>query len=646
MATQHQQHHNIKPLCKLQCADSTFLGYICTYTSLSDIQKYRNDLMNYHHPNAAHVPYATSIINCSDDGENGSNLDVDVDSEGYQQVTNTSSATEGYHDDNEPSQANIGLTLLNELTRYKRILRRQSTIRIRGGSSQMYDDDADNDDSSSDEDNENSKECALTNPPSTTQNSISHPPIATSIIIVRYFNTKLLGVTCGRLTSIYARTARLALHRHMNGVDKPYIERFTFSSSSSSDNVEKEESEEKNIYGLGAGDTELILNVVPPIVNNDENSNATMYDREGRPLPDPHASSRGIVQALLSELEFEGMVGSKNELLPRLQNLQADLSTINNDEKSIIPIYRYPGNYSGTEWPTHSWSSTSLTIKQVVEEALQPLYIQSMNHCVTNLYRSGSDRIDHHSDKDLDLNRFGVIVSISLGCTRIMELKDRIYPHDVTRIELPSNSMFVLGPYTNGRFTHAVLPKKVTFSERNLVSLVGEDKDTKKASSLNPRCSIEGGGRISLTFRDVRTFLDIKTQRLFGQGVSSSVELPTIDIDGDTGVIKNESLAKVVHITRDQDTKDKSTALVIALGLGTAVGYVVSSKSSSSVERRRETKSDTTLALLVRNVSTAIISASVSYWYLQRTRRRMRQCREEKEARVFFSKKSASGNKY
>jgi len=647
MTIHNQQHQDTTPLCKLQCADSTFLGYICTYTSLSDIHKYRNDLTNFHHPEAAHVPYATSIINCSDDQSDG-NINVDVDSEGYQQVTKSSSATsEGYHDDNEPSQANIGLTLLNELTRYKKILRRQSTIRIRGGSSQMYDADNDDDSSSNDDENKEEESCALTNPPSTTpNNNMSHPPIATSIIIVRYFNTKLLGVTCGRLTSIYARTARLALHRHMNGVDKPYVERFTFSSSGcSSSGAKEEESEWKNIYGLCAGDTELILNVVPPIVNNDENSNATMYDREGRPLPDPHASSRGIVQALLSELEFEGMVGSKNELLPRLQNLQADLPTINQNEKSIIPIYRYPGNYSGTEWPTHSWSSTSLTIKQSVEEALQPLYIQSMNHCVTNLYRSGSDRIDHHSDKDLDLNRCGVIVSISLGCTRIMELKDRIYPHDVTRIELPSNSMFVLGPYTNARFTHAVLPKKVTFSESNLVSLVGEDKDTKKASSLNPRCSIEGGGRISLTFRDVRTFLDIKTQRLFGQGVSSSIELPTIDIDKDTGVIKNESLAKVVHITRDQDTKENSTALVIALGLGSAVGYVVSSKSSSSSGGRREAKSDTTLALL-RNVSTAIISASVSYWYLQRTRRVMRQVREEKEARVFFSKKSASGNKY
>ena len=96
---------------------------------------------------------------------------------------------------------------------------------------------------------------------------MSHPPIATSIIIVRYFTTKLLGVTCGRLTSIYARTARLALHRHMNGVDVPYVERFTFSSSGSSSG-EEDESEWKNIYGLGAGDTELILNVVPPIINN------------------------------------------------------------------------------------------------------------------------------------------------------------------------------------------------------------------------------------------------------------------------------------------------------------------------------------------------------------------------------------------
>ena len=165
--TNQQQHHNIKPLCKLQCADSTFLGYICTYTSLSDIHKYRNDLINFHHPKAAHVPYATSIINCSDD-QSGGKVDVD-NNDGYQQVTKTSSSatSEGYHDDNEPSQANIGLTLLNELTQYKRILRRQSTIRIRGGSSQMYDDDDENDDSSIDEKENEEESCALTTPPTT-----------------------------------------------------------------------------------------------------------------------------------------------------------------------------------------------------------------------------------------------------------------------------------------------------------------------------------------------------------------------------------------------------------------------------------------------------------------------------------------------
>jgi hypothetical protein len=166
--------------------------------------------------------------------------------------------------------------------------------------------------------------------------------------------------------------------------------------------------------------------------------------------------------------------------------LQADRSD------NLIPVYRYPGNYSGQEWDTFDWGPASLKIKQAVEQALQPLVTQTMNHCVTNYYRDGSDFIAHHSDKDLDLNRDGVIVSVSLGDERIMELRRRTEPKDVTRIVLPHRSMLVLGPKTNQQFSHSILPKE------------GSPKI-----------------RISLTLREVKTFLDLSTGRLFGQGVEA-----------------------------------------------------------------------------------------------------------------------------
>jgi hypothetical protein len=218
---------------------------------------------------------------------------------------------------------------------------------------------------------------------------------------------------------------------------------------------------DQSIYGLAAGDTEVILNVV----EEEDGDN--------------------LVDKVRDELNFDGFQGAFGETLPRLQNLQADLS------QNLIPMYRYPGNYSGDEWETFEWSPTSLKIRESVEKAL--LEPQTMNHCVTNYYRDGKDFISHHSDKDLDLSRRGVIVSVSLGDERVFELKRRADPKDITRIILPHGSILVLGPKTNQLFSHSILPKE---------------------DSTKPR--------ISLTLREVKTFKDLVTGRMFGQGAGSN----------------------------------------------------------------------------------------------------------------------------
>ena len=112
-------------------------------------------------------------------------------------------------------------------------------------------------------------------------------------------------------------------------------------------------------------------------------------------------------------------------------------------------------------YPLHlAWSNSSLQIKESVERSLHPYASrQMMNHCVTNYYRDGNDFIDHHSDKDLDLNKDGVIVSVSLGEERILELRRRAKPKDTTRIFLPHCPMLVLGPRTNKLFTYSILTK-------------------------------------------------------------------------------------------------------------------------------------------------------------------------------------------
>ncbi|KAL7439952.1 hypothetical protein ACHAXM_012137 [Skeletonema potamos] len=525
-----------EPLSELKVADSIFLGFVCCS---DDVEKYLGQLKTQY-PKAAHIPYASSSL-----VDGGDRCD----------------------DDGEPEAAHIGDSLLHELKSYKKQLRRQRTMRISGSHTANSLIDVMGEDQIM---------------------SCGGTPVANAVIIVRYFGTRLLGVTCGRLQHLYVRAARLALHRQMYGETKPFVEKYRFDKSDKWNNV----------YGLGAGDTELILDVV---------------QNEKR--------SESIVQKLMNELKWEGMVGSKNEMLPRLQNLQADLPVVGEDPAGcLVPVYRYPGNYSGTEWPTHPWSPTTHAIKECVEKALQPLYDQKMNHCVSNLYRDGADRIDHHSDKDLDLNRNGVIVSVSLGCTRVMELRDRKSPGDVARIELPEGSMFVLGPYTNERFTHAVLPEyEVDFLEQN---------DMKE-----PKCRTEDGGRISLTLRDVRTFLDVKTRRLFGQGISSSCESPQLT---------EQVLREAALVVRKEDSADRRSAAAVAAAIGVSVGF-------SSYDRTKATSSKEGSGNIIElfcSVAMTTISAAASYCYLRHLKERMRQYRNEMEARDFFSKKSASGNKY
>jgi len=285
--------------------------------------------------------------------------------------------------------------------------------------------------------------------------------------IVRYFGKQLLGVTCGRLGGCYRSILRKSLHRRFF----PFLPL----------EIDLKSLPEKDIYGMGAGDCELILNIVEddlPLATANTNGN-----RSGKGNGQVAMSS--LVDRMLSELQFDCFKGAAGEELPRLQNLQADLTT------GFIPIYRYPGNYSGDKWTTFEWSPTSLQVKRVVEKRLKPLVHQTMNHCVTNHYRDGTDFIAHHGDKDLDLNRDGVIVSVSLGETRILELRRRAEPKDIFRLILPHRSMFVLGPHTNREWTHSILSKEGS-----------------------------RGIRLSLSLRDVTTFRDLTTGRLFGAGVA------------------------------------------------------------------------------------------------------------------------------
>jgi alkylated DNA repair dioxygenase AlkB len=435
-----------------------------------------------------------------------------------------------------------------------------------------------------------------------------HPKNSVIVVaIVRFFGEQLLGVTCGRLSQCYQSIAKLALHRHFNGSTTPMEQEILVSTGVNASNV----------YGLGAGDCELILNLIQETTTTTTNEE----DDPENPQNDNH-----IVNVLRKELNFDGFRGASGEVLPRLQNLQADIiiksppingnnpnkKNKNNRDERIIPVYRYPGNYSGEQWQTFDWSPTSLVIKKAVEEGLKPLVQQTMNHCVANLYQNGADFIGHHSDKDLDLNRSGVIVSVSFGDERVLELKRRApAPQDVTRIPLPHGSMLVLGPNTNRHFTHSIIPKE---------------------GSTNVR--------ISLTLREVKTFLDCSTGRLFGQGVSVSSSSTT------TTTTESQALDDVRRIRK---TEDK---LFVRAGLGVFAGWMAwtlrprNNHPTTAVTTTITTTSTTNTTLFWgESILMATVCATIPYG-LRLYSNFLYRNRQERAARDFFSQLSTSGTKY
>ena len=347
------------------------------------------------------------------------------------------------------------------------------------------------------------------------------------VAIVRYFGDRLLGVTCGRLTQCYRSIASLTLHRHFNQGNVLH-EDYT------------KQPLAQSLFGLGAGDTEIILNILKNV--KDEHVHGD-------------SEPKTWIEGIKGELEFGGFRGNQDEELPRLQNLQADIST------GLVPTYRYPGNYRGDEWTTYQWSPLSIKVKAAVECNLAPLTEQHMNHCVCNYYRDGSDFIGHHSDKDLDLDKDGVIVSVSFGDERILELRRRSHPQDTFRVILPHSSMLVLGPFTNKLFTHSIL--------------------TKEDASLP---------RISFTFRRVLTFLDLNSGRLYGEGVTtpSLIELRArLRIENFTYLGYLGVVLSALYQVANKESRQQIKSGITSTGL-IALSYMSYKKASLYLCKRKE----------------------------------------------------------
>ncbi|KAH7907436.1 hypothetical protein BJ138DRAFT_1070243 [Hygrophoropsis aurantiaca] len=205
-------------------------------------------------------------------------------------------------------------------------------------------------------------------------------------------------------------------------------------------------------------------------------------------------NANSIFEDLLNEVQWNVMHHRGGEV-PRQVSVQGEVF-----EDGSFPVYRHPADESP---PLLPFSPTVSRIRKAVEDNLK----QQVNHVLIQHYRSGADYISEHSDKTIDVVPGSKIVNVSLGAQRVMTLRTKRDavpqsgdPRPAQKIPLPHNSMFVMGLETNTKWLHGI------------------NHDKRPLHQKSAEEQFADGHRISLTFRNIGTFLSKDEALIYGQG--------------------------------------------------------------------------------------------------------------------------------
>ncbi|KAK1070946.1 hypothetical protein LTR33_010552 [Friedmanniomyces endolithicus] len=226
----------------------------------------------------------------------------------------------------------------------------------------------------------------------------------------------------------------------------------------------------------------------------------------------PPEVSESVFTQLNSEVQWQRMHHQTGEV-PRLVCCQGTIA-----KDGSMPVYRHP---SDETLPLHPWSPTVETVRQAAELAVG----HPLNHALIQLYRGGTDYISEHSDKTLDIMKGSSIVNVSFGAQRTMRLRtkrgaavtapatgsssttDRSSsptqppsPRTTYRVPMPHNSMLTMTLRTNAEYLHGI------------------NADKRPAVEFSEAEKAYKGQRISLTFRQIATFLDAEGKTIWPQG--------------------------------------------------------------------------------------------------------------------------------
>ena len=245
-----------------------------------------------------------------------------------------------------------------------------------------------------------------------------------------------------------------------------------------------------------------------PELNND-----AIGEGDSRLIPDVELPTDAF-QRIRAEVSWQKMYHLSGQV-PRLVAVQGRIQP-----NGAVPIYRHPADEAP---PLDSFTPAIDEVRLAVEAILG----HSLNHALIQLYRDGQDNISEHSDKTLDIVRGSFICNVSLGAQRVMVLRTKSSAREpkggadsgrtTQRVVLPHRSLFVLGEKTNMRWLHGIRP------------------DKRSNSIKSPEELAFSGERISLTFRNIGTFIDPASNTIWGQGaVGKTLDLARPVVHGDS----------------------------------------------------------------------------------------------------------------
>lgn len=109
--------------------------------------------------------------------------------------------------------------------------------------------------------------------------------------------------------------------------------------------------------------------------------------------------------------------------------------------------------YSGIQKIASYWHPTLLEIKAVVEKLSGETY----NSCLCNIYQNGSESMAWHSDGEKDLQKHGVIASLTLGAERRFGFKHKTSKETIY-ILLEHGSLLLMKGQTQDNWLHRLPP--------------------------------------------------------------------------------------------------------------------------------------------------------------------------------------------